>query len=54
MNINMKIIYEYSCEEKIVFGLNWHPISYVVHYFWPGPIGNRVPWPIGLRSNVGH
>ena len=21
------------------FGPEWHPIPYIVHYFWPGPIG---------------
>ena len=28
----------------------WHPIPFIGHYFWPGPIGNRVlfgiKWPL--------
>ena len=30
----------------------WHPIPYVLHYYWPGPMGNRVPFETQTMSGI--
>ena len=37
-------IYGFSTSPASCVCPKWHPIPYVVNYFWPGTMGNRVPF----------
>ena len=41
-----------SCVIGLQPSPKWHPIPYVVHYFWPGSIGNRAPFETKPKSGV--